>query len=167
MKHLKASTRAAQTSTDSSHYACNTKHAIHDNKIRKKVHSLARILGLESEYVGQYPYRHHLELKTPRNLDLNATLESILAMNAADFDHVLSNKIRSYNRRVGKQLRHERFERWVDRKSCDSCGCGNDYSALGFARDGTILCVDCWEADPVLSPYKWEDLESCYMCGAI
>lgn len=120
------------------------------NAIRKEIHQIAELFGLQTHSEGERTNRtiviskpSTFEPSTPRTVNIETYKKK-------------------KDKERGRAIRHDRFEKWVNSKYCEECGAKYP-DDLGYARDGTVLCLDCYENDEELSNYKWESLESCFV----
>lgn len=61
-------------------------------------------------------------------------------------------------REINWEQKHKKIQEVLAERYCGECGKTGDKCDIGWARNGSIMCCDCWEEDDYWKDYKWESM---------
>ena len=121
-----------------------------DNKQRKQLHLVCKELQFGHESTGQNNNRvFEISVKNAENK--TKVLKEYTLTEWTKKNENGHNDGRGSSYKMNK----------ISKMYCCDCGKTGDECDIGFARDGSIMCYECYEEDPELSNYKWELASDC------
>lgn len=133
-----------------------------NNDIRKELHNICDILGIEHISEGSW---------NKRSLKLTVYSNTIFSrpenLSHSDFNKRKKQKERERRKEIKREQEIKeselQYSKMLEESYCDCCERNGKNSVLGIWRLSRIICMDCVNSDDYLGAFKWESFESIYL----